>query len=124
MDARSFSEFRQRKQTSLYERKVRSDLHKSRLACQQLDTAQGHSVPLEEWYWPEELVPSVQEGEEEGEGCEKSGEDDEEVQTEMEVCKLCVCVGGGGVRVMGRGKGCEESAESDVGGGGGGRGGV
>ena len=50
-----------------------------------------------------------------GEGCEEE-EDDEEVQTEMEVCKLC---GGGGV--MGRGEGCEEeeSAESDVGGGGG-----
>ena len=79
------SDFRLRKQTSMSERKISSDLRKSKLACQQLDTAHGHTAPLVEWYWPEELVPKTQEEEEEEDLREEEEEEDDELD-EVEAC--------------------------------------
>lgn len=76
LDAKNLIDFRQRKQASLSLMKVKSDLHKSRLACQQLDTVHGFAAPSVDWYWPEEALPTVQ---------EESDSSSDEEDFEMEV---------------------------------------
>lgn len=83
MDAQRLSDFRLRKQASVSERKILSDLRKSRLACQQLDTTHGQAAPLANWYWPEELLPTK--GQEEVEAQSSSEEDEDEVDMEVHV---------------------------------------
>ena len=83
-EAKDLSTFRLQKQASLMQMKCRSDLRKSRLACHQLDTEHGHTAPLENWHWPEELLPKVQKEEEE----EEEQWDEEEEEEEKDVCGL------------------------------------
>ncbi len=75
--AQKFTDFRQRKQTSLLKSKINSDLRKSRLACHKLDVACGYEAPVMEWYWPEDLVPKIE---------QESDSDTDDEGPEMEVC--------------------------------------
>lgn len=61
LEAKNLKCFRSMKQASLAQQKCKSDLRKSRLACHQLDTAYGLTLPLEDWFWPEELLPKTEE---------------------------------------------------------------
>lgn len=84
LEAKNLSDFRLRKQASLAQMKCKSDLRKSRLACQQLDTAQGLTGPLEEWYWPEELLPKPR-----NEESDFNSDGDEELECEeVSISKL------------------------------------
>lgn len=61
--------------------KTNSDLRKSRLACQQLDTKCGHMTPVLRWYWPEDALPEPEDDE--------SDDDDDDDGLDIEV--LCCC---------------------------------
>lgn len=91
LEAKNLSDFRLRKQAVLAQQKCKSDLRKSRLACQQLDTASGLIAPLENWYWPEELLPKPEEENDSNSDVEEDEEeeDDEELEEEEEL----VCIG-------------------------------
>ena len=75
-EAQTMEEFRQRKQHQTLMKKTESDLRKSQLACEQLDTQAGISTPSEEWFWTEESQQLDEVSEDE------SG-DDEEIEIEV-----------------------------------------
>lgn len=58
---------------------MKSDLHKSKMACLQLDTAHGLSGPSVEWYWPEESIPKPDEE------SDTNSEEDEDSDNDIEV---------------------------------------
>jgi hypothetical protein len=93
LEAKNLSDFRLRKQATLAQHKCKSDLRKSRLACHQLDGAGGLAAPLKNWYWPEELLPKV---DEETDSDSDNGDeelDDDEVQVLHVVygsCMYCI----------------------------------
>ena len=83
VEARNFSDFRLRKQASLAQQKCRSNLRKSRLACQQLDTASGITAPLQDWFWPEELLPKPEEETESDSDSDEQKEEEAEEEEEQ-----------------------------------------
>ena len=70
-----FTDFRHRKQVSQQKTKILSDLWKSKLTCQQLDTVCGYTKPVLDWYWPAESIPKTEE--------DKSDEEDDGVEMEV-----------------------------------------
>lgn len=87
LEARNFSDFRLRKQASLAQQKCKSNLRKSRLACQQLDTASGIAAPVQDWFWPEELLPKPEVEKEETDS--DADDQNEEVKEEEDQVRNC-----------------------------------
>ena len=87
-EAVKFSDFRSRKQVSLSQSRVRSDLRKSQLSCQRLDASHGLDAPLMRWYWPEEAIPQT----EDTDDCSDKDEDlDIEVRVSLMIVSISCC---------------------------------
>lgn len=72
-ESKTLEEFRQRKLHQTLMKKIENDLRKSQLACEQLDTQAGITVPCEKWYWATETQDSE----------ESSDEEDEEIEVTL-----------------------------------------
>ena len=86
-EAVKFSDFRSRKQASLFQARIKSDLRKSQLSCQRLDTGHGIDAPVLRWYWPEKAIPEREEEEEE----EEEGDAGEDEDLERDVSHNSRC---------------------------------